>query len=507
MRLAELLHGLKIVLNKEQKQLDLQGIAYNTLHIKNQYLFVAIKGFNTDGHKYIKKAIDQGAGCIAIEDKKLVQQNQIKIRNSYIIYQNKKIPYIQYKNNRLLLSKVSANFYQHPSKQLKVIGITGTNGKTTSTYLIEKVLKANGFKTGVIGTINHHIGNKIFPSENTTPESLDLHSLMHQMLQQRIDYVIMEVSSHSLVLHRVDDIHFNSVIFTNLTEDHFDFHKNFANYYKAKKRLFDLLITSEKKDKCGFINIDDVYGKKILLEYRKKTNIPLVPYSIHESSQLKAEHISISLDQTEFTINHENEEYHIHSKLIGEFNVYNILSAMGIGLNEKIKLKKIIKAIERLKNVTGRLEIMKLKNFYVGIDYAHTDDALKNVLQAVKQLHPARIITLFGCGGNRDPFKRPLMGHVASEFSNLVIISSDNPRFEDPHKIMNEIEKGMKGSTPYYKIVDRYEAIKQGLSLLQKNDFFLIAGKGHEMYQIIKGKKSHFNDKEVVLQILGVKHA
>ncbi len=503
MKLFELVHGLKIKLKQKFKQIDIQGIAYNSLHVRNQSLFIAIQGYSTDGHKYIKKAIEQGASCIAVENKKLIKAYPLKVRNGYIHYFKKKIPFIIYPNNRILLSKVSANFYKHPSKELNVIGITGTNGKTTITYLIEKILQENGYKTGVMGTINYRIGKKEIPASHTTPESSDVHSLMREMVQQRVDYVIMEVSSHSLVLNRVDDIHFNSVVFTNLTEDHFDFHKNFANYFKAKKQLLDLLVISEKKRKMGYINIDDGYGKKLKQEYGTKKGIKIFTYSLQHPSDFKAENISISIDETKFSISIKGNEYEIHSPLIGEHNVYNILCALGIGINENCKIKKILKAIKKLKGITGRLEILKIKNFYVGIDYAHTDKALENVLLAIQKLNPGKVITLFGCGGNRDPFKRPLMGKVASRYSNIVILTSDNPRFEEPKKIMEEIEKGMDSQTPYYKIMDRYDAIKQGLTLAHKDDFLLIAGKGHETYQIIKDQKFHFNDKEVVLKLAG----
>lgn len=339
---------------------------------------------------------------------------------------------------------MSANFYDHPSGKLKLIGITGTNGKTTTSYLIEKILKSHGYKVGVIGTINYRIGRTSIKAKTTTPESLDLQYLLNEMVKKKADYVIMEVSSHSLALHRVVDCYFDHVIFTNLTEDHFDFHGNINNYFKAKKMLFDLLVHSEKKVKCGLININDKYGVKIYNQYKQNHKIAIFACGIEKKADFQAENIKMDLNKIEFRFKYKNKNYLIQSKLIGHFNVHNMLAAIGIGIIEKVPVNKIIKAIAQSEKVPGRLEIIKSKDFHVGIDYAHTEDALKNVLRTIKDLEPARIITIFGCGGDRDKTKRPLMASVAAEYSDFIIVTSDNPRSEDPVSIVKDIEAGIK---------------------------------------------------------------
>ena len=296
----------------------------------------------------------------------------------------------------------------------------------------------------MIGTINYRIGKKVIKATATTPESLDLNYLLNEMVKRRADYVIMEVSSHSLTLHRVDDCHFDHAIFTNLTEDHFNFHGDISNYFKAKRLLFDLLIQSEKKVKCGFININDKYGLRIYNQHKQNHKITIFTCAIEKEADFQAENIRMDLNKIEFKFKFKNKDNLIRSKLIGYFNVHNILAAMGIGIIEKITVNKIIKAISQFEKVPGRLEIIKSKDFYVGIDYAHTEDALKNVLQTIKDLEPVRIITVFGCGGDRDRTKRPLMGSIATEYSDFIIVTSDNPRSEDPVSIIKEIEAGIK---------------------------------------------------------------
>lgn len=444
MKLFELLKDIGIKYNLQFRHINISGISYNSSDIKKGFLFVAIAGFNTDGHKYIKNAILNQASLIAIENHSYLKKNHLPYKDSHILYKNKKVPFILFKNNRILLSCLSANFYNHPSKKVKLIGITGTNGKTTTSYLLEHILKAGGYKVGVIGTINYRIGKKIMPASATTPESLDLHRLLDKMVKKKVDYVIMEVSSHSLVLNRVDDCHFNHVIFTNLTEDHFDFHKNFSNYFRAKQKLFEILLASEKKVKCGFINHDDKYGVKILHNYKRVKTITLFTYGMKQKSDFMAKNIKIDLNKSEFGFNYKNKLYKFKSRLIGSFNIQNILAAAGIGVIEKISIKKIINAIAFFRKVPGRMEIIKAGDYYVGIDYAHTEDALRNVLQTVKHLDPSRIITVFGCGGDRDRMKRPLLGEAACKYSDYIILTSDNPRTEKPAQIIKEIEEGVK---------------------------------------------------------------
>lgn len=444
MKLHLLLKGTGIKIGPRVGQPDIKGLAYNSQNIKKDFLFTAIKGFSTDGHKYIKTAIENGAAFIALEKLSLLKKYKLSYKGSFILCNNKKIPFILYKDNRILLSCISANFYGHPSKKLKLIGITGTNGKTTTSYLIEKILKNNGCKVGVIGTINYRIGKKVIKAKTTTPESLDLHYLLNEMKKRKADYVIMEVSSHSLALHRVDDCHFDHVIFTNLTEDHFDFHGNFSNYFKAKRILFDLLVKSEKKVKSGFININDKYGLKLYDRYKHARNIVLFTCGVEKKADFQAENIKMDLNKIEFEFKYKNKNYLLRSKLIGHFNVHNILAAVGIGVIEKVPVEHIIKSIRSFIKIPGRLEIIRSKDYNIGIDYAHTEDALRNVLKTIKELKPSRIITIFGCGGDRDKTKRPLMGSVATGYSDFTIITSDNPRSEDPLSIIKDIESGVK---------------------------------------------------------------
>lgn len=444
MKLFDLLKDSDIKYPYQFRKIDIKGISYNSQKTKKGFLFAAIKGFSTNGHKYIISAIKNKASLIAIENISYLKKYNIQYNDSHIDFNNKRIPYVVYKNNRILLSQASANFYNHPSKKMKLIGITGTNGKTTTSYLIEHILSTNGYKVGVIGTINYRIGKKIIPALTTTPESLELHSLLNDMLKQKVDYVIMEVSSHSLALNRVDHCHYDHVVFTNLTEDHFDFHKNFSNYFKAKQKLFDLLLKSEKKVRSGFINNDDKYGIKLLNKYKNVKKVTLFSYGIENKSDFKANNITMNLNKIGFDFNFKKKTYNMVSKLIGRFNVYNILSAIGIGILEKIPIDKIVKSISQVKIIPGRLEIVESDNLYVGIDYAHTEDALLNVLKTVHELKPDNIITVFGCGGDRDKTKRPLMGEVAGKYSDYVIITSDNPRTEDPVTIIDEIEPGVK---------------------------------------------------------------
>jgi len=444
LKLFKILQKTGITLEPSYYQLNIEGLAYNSREVKKDYLFIAIKGFSTDGHQYISKAIENGASFIVIEKLALLKKYNISHNNFFILYKNRKIPFLINKDNRLLLSRAAANYYNHPSKKVKLIGITGTNGKTTISYLIEHILKAYGFKVGVIGTINYRIGRTIIKAKTTTPESLDLQYLFHEMIKKKADYIILEVSSHSLALNRVADCHFNHVIFTNLTEDHFDFHTDINNYFQAKKLLFKLLVKSEKQIKCGFININDKYGRKIYNQYKQNHKIAIFSCGVENKADFQAKNINMSLEKIEFDFKYKNKNIRIKSKLTGYFNIHNILAAIGVGIAENLPVSFLARSVASFKKVPGRLEIIKAKDFYVGIDYAHTEDALKNVLRAIKDLQPARIISIFGCGGDRDKQKRPLMGAVATEYSDFIIVTSDNPRSEDPVSIVKDIEAGIK---------------------------------------------------------------
>jgi UDP-N-acetylmuramoyl-L-alanyl-D-glutamate--2,6-diaminopimelate ligase len=492
LKISELITGCEFDWTLGNLETEIKGISYNSKEVKEGYLFVAIKGFKSDGHNFIKEAIKSGAKAIAIENEDILKN--IDKENLFII---------KAKDNRKLLSKLASNFYNHPSLKLNVIGITGTNGKTTTSFLIYHILKELGKKCGLIGTINYIIGEEVIPSIATTPESLEFQNILNRMVKSSIEYVSAEISSHSLKLHRVDDIHFRVGIFTNLTEDHFDFHNDFNDYFESKSILFKLLKESKKEDKFGVINIDDEWGRKL---YNKFSNdLKILTYGIdNEDADFKAEDINFSLKGISFNIRmKKGERFFIESNLLGKFNIYNIMAGFitlyFLGFDSEF----IIDSIKSFRAPSGRMEIIERDGVNFIIDYAHTEDALRNVLESIKSVCSGRVITIFGCGGDRDRKKRPLMGRVASKLSDIVIVTSDNPRSEDPNKIIDEIEKGIEiGRENYYRIIDRKEAIRKGIEIAREGDFVLIAGKGHEDYQIIGNRKLKFSDKEVLIELL-----
>ncbi len=473
------------------RKLEVKGIAYDSRKVKRDYLFVAIKGYNTDGHRYIKDALNRGASVIIAQE-----GYKSNLKNLPIIYTS---------NSRKTLACVSAYYYNNPSLKLNLIGITGTNGKTTTSYLIDSILKNNGENRGLIGTIKYVLGNESYAASTTTPQSLDLQYLFYRMLKKNIEYATMEVSSHSLYLNRVDFCNFKVAIFTNLSEDHFDFHKNYQDYFKAKSLLFEHLKNGKIKNKIGIINIDDKWGNKLYQLYKEKLN--LITFGLGKDASVRADDIRYSMTGTEFTIIYRGKRWNLMTRLIGKFNIYNILAAFSCAKFLGIKTDIILDAITKFKPPAGRMEILRAKDgYYIGIDYAHTDDALKNVLTTLKEIVKGRIITVFGCGGDRDKNKRAKMGKVAASLSDITIITSDNPRTENPVKIISEIEEGfirVKNSN-YYKITDREKAIKKGVSLAKRDDFLLIAGKGHEDYQIIGKVKKPFNDKVIVKKFINI---
>jgi len=454
---------------------QVQNVAYDSRKVMPGSAFIAITGFSKDGHDFISQAVEKGA-TLVIGEKELPLL---------------KVPYIRVKNSRKALAEMAALLYGFPAKKLKIIGVTGTNGKTTTTYLVRAMLEHSGYKTGVIGTIGNCIGNEKLPAERTTPESLELNELFSKMADQDVKYVTMEVSSHSLKLHRVDGIDFDIGIFTNLTQDHLDFHKTFEDYYNSKKLLF-------LRSKRAVINIDDKHG----LRLAKELDMPVLTYGIHHDADLKAQNVSIKAEGVSYDLIYKEMSQHVYYRVPGEFSVYNSLAAIGAGLLAGLELQKLIDALKKVEGVSGRFEPVKgSKDFTVIVDYAHTPDGLENVLNTIKNFCTGRIITVFGCGGDRDRKKRPIMGKIASNLSDFAIVTSDNPRSEDPDKIIEGIVAGITNSN-YVKITDRREAIKYAIDIAQKNDVVLIAGKGHENYQILKYKTIHFDDKEVAAEFL-----
>jgi UDP-N-acetylmuramoyl-L-alanyl-D-glutamate--2,6-diaminopimelate ligase/murE/murF fusion protein len=470
-----------------------QNIAYVTFDsrkVKPGTLFICLPGAKVDGHDFIKDAHRDGAVAVLIQKTIALPDGMIAI----------KVP-----DTRLAMCSIVPYFFDYPSRKLRMIGITGTNGKTTTTYLIQSILKEAGYKIGVIGTIQTMIGEKVLPMKNTTPDVVDLQEILAKMVSNGIEYVVMEVSSHALALNRVAGCEFDVGIFTNLTQDHLDFHHDFVNYLAAKAKLFEMLgsSTAVKQGKTAIVNIDDEASEKII----KSTACQVISYSINKDSDLQAQHTDVHSGGTSFTVTGSFGEMPLNLKITGLFNVYNVLAAIGAAKAENIDFTIIKSALEKFQSVPGRFELVdEGQPFSIIVDYAHTPDGLENILKTARQIAKQRIIVVFGCGGDRDRTKRPIMGKLAAEYGDVVIATSDNPRSEDPAAILEEVEAGiLKGLTTekdYEKIVDRRQAITRALKLAKPEDVVIIAGKGHENYQILKEGTISFDDREVAREII-----
>ncbi len=461
----------------EFANLEIESISSDSRQVGRAGLFVALKGPVLDGGKFIQEAISKGAAVIV---KAGGQAEQSSGRGVCIL---------DVEDPKDFLVKVAERFYNHPSKKVKVIGITGTNGKTTTSYLIESILQESSKKCAVIGTVNYRIGGKILPSKNTTPGIVDNQRYLAQMAQEHVSCCAMEVSSHALEQGRVEGIGFHTAVFTNLTGDHMDYHLNMENYFQAKSKLFVNLPAKS----FAVINVDDPYGKRLI----DATKAKVVTFGITHTADIMASDIKLSLSGSTFSVKFPQGKMMMRSSLIGRHNIYNILAAVGACLCGGVTPEKIEDALEHFSAVPGRLEqIDEGRPFPVFIDYAHTEDALKNVLTNLKIVSNARIILVFGCGGDRDKTKRPKMGLVAGKLADFSILTSDNPRSEDPQSIIDQIIAGFKTDN-YTVILDREKAIAKAMSLAKKEDIVLIAGKGHEDYQIFKDKTIPFDDREV----------
>lgn len=480
MTLKELLEGVYIYSSDFDPELKIKGIAYDSRKVSEGFVFVCIKGFVTDGHKYIKNAVENGASVIIAED-------DCDAFGALLIKTD---------NTRKALAAMASNFYGNPKDKMKIIGVTGTNGKTTSTSLIKHVLDFMGKKTGLIGTNANMIGDVVLDAERTTPESLELHELFAKMVDDGVEYVIMEVSSHSLDLFRVWGIEFEVGIFTNLTQDHLDFHKTMDNYLAAKKKLFEM-------SKVSVINADDEYGRKIIDSFDGEK----VTYAIEQTADFKAENIKVSPKGVLFDVYTESGKQGLRLGIPGRFSVYNALSVYAALISLSINSSTISEALIVAKGVKGRAETVYTRTDYtVIIDYAHTPDGLENIIRTVKDFTEGRVIILFGCGGDRDNSKRSIMGQIAGELSDYCIITSDNPRTEDPMSIIWQIEEGIKKTNCKYKVIEnRKEAIEYALKFAKADDCIILAGKGHETYQILGKEKIHFDEREVVQEILNLK--
>ena len=484
MKIKELIKSLDTVgSHPDLDNFEVKGISCNSKTVKNNFVFVAVKGSKEDGSKYIDEAIASGARAVIVDSPQCPT-----------VHSQKKIPIIRVRDTRKALAKLAAEFYDSPSSKIKVVGITGTNGKTTITYLIEALLKEAGAHPAVIGTINYRFKDKVLPSKNTTPGPVELQSMLAQMSKEGVNFAIMEVSSHALDQDRTQGVIFSSAIFTNLTQDHLDYHKTLASYFQAKAKLFKNLSPSA----FAVINNDDKQAAAL----KEITKAKVITFGIENDALVKAEDIKSSVRHTEFLLSAPKTKINVRTSLIGRHNVYNILAAAAWAQNEGIDTKTIKSAIERFSLVPGRLErIESARHFSVFVDYAHTEDALKNVIRALRHIAEKRIIVVFGCGGERDRSKRPKMGRTVTELADYAIITNDNPRSEEPLAIIRDIKKGVRKNN-YLVIPERSEAIKKSLSLAREGDVVLVAGKGHENYQILKDKTIDFSDREAVQQCL-----
>ncbi len=478
MKLKELLRDICIRELAADLDTELTGVCYDSRQCEAGQMFVAISGFASDGHRFIPAALEKGAAVVLCERKPEVPCS-----------------YVQVPSARLALAQLGANWFGHPADEMKIIGVTGTNGKTTSTYLLKSVLeKTIGAKVGLIGTIQNMIGDQVLHTERTTPESFEVHRLFAQMRDAGCTYVIMEVSSHALVLERVGAVRFYVGAFTNLTEDHLDFHHTMEEYAAAKAILF-------RRCDYGVVNTDDCWAQMML----DGALCPVLTYGISKDAMLRAKNIQQFSDHIEMDVCYQGGVSPVCLGIPGGFTAYNCLTVIGCALQLGLSLPAITEALRTAQGVKGRVEVIPTPgtDYTVLADYAHTPDALENVLRTVRGFCKGRVIALFGCGGDRDPIKRPIMGKIAVENADFAIITSDNPRTEDPNAIIADILKGVEGTkTPYITIENRREAIAWAMAHAEKDDVIVLAGKGHEDYQEIHHVKYHLDEREIVAECL-----
>lgn len=481
-------------LNALEAHGNLDAVAVDVTHdsraCKTGSVFVAIRGEKLDAHQFIPQVVEQGA--VAVISEQSAEENTVAPA------------WIQVKGIRAALAQAAAAVYGHPSAKLKVVGITGTNGKTTTAHLVDSIIRVAETTSAMFGTINHRIGEYVETAKNTTPEAADIQRMLAQAIQAGCQSAVMEVSSHAVELHRANFLQLSAAVFTNLTRDHLDYHKTMESYFASKEKIFTGALGYAPK--VSVINIDNDYGRKLLETAKGK----IITYGFDKNADVRTDEFKLSVGGLDFTAITPAGEVAIRSSLVGRPHVYNILAAIATGVGLGFDLQVCAAGIANCKTVAGRFEQVHLDapdtvDFAVIVDYAHTDDALKNVLQTAREVvsDDHRVITVFGCGGDRDKTKRPIMGEVAASLSDVVIVTSDNPRSEDPLAIIEEIEVGLKKSSrPYAKFADRREAIFYAINQAKENDLVIIAGKGHEDYQILKDRTIHFDDREVAREVM-----
>jgi UDP-N-acetylmuramoyl-L-alanyl-D-glutamate--2,6-diaminopimelate ligase len=457
-----------------------ESIAYDSRRVQRNGLFVALRGEKNDGHEFTGQAIEKGASVIVAEREE----------------KNPRVTCLVVENTRSALADLAATFYGQPARRLKLAAVTGTNGKTTTTFLIKHICEKAGLRCGLIGTVRYEIGERVLPAARTTPESLDLQELLAQMANASCRAAAMEVSSHALAQERIRGLEWDVAVFTNLTQDHLDYHGTMENYFESKAKLFTQLAQQQKKrEPVAVVNMDDRYGEQLLDKIDKK--ISVITFGMGVRADFRASNYRMEFGGTSYQLDARGKSYLVRVPLIGRFNVANSMAALAAANALGLNLREAVLSLGKSPQVPGRLEMVPAKRqFQVFVDYAHTPDALVSVLKTLRELEPGRLITVFGCGGDRDRQKRPLMGRIADQNADYSIITSDNPRKEDPNAIISEIEKGF-GSDRYEKVAERAEAIARAIALAQPRDIILIAGKGHETYQEFADHTVPFDDIQV----------
>ena len=483
MKLSELLKDIPVLETKADLNAEITGVSYDSRKVKDGHLFVAVTGYAADGHRFIPMAAEKGASCVLCERRP-----------------EGEIPFVRVADSRAALAVLGANWFGRPAEKMTVVGVTGTNGKTSSTLLLKHVLeRVLGAKVGLIGTIQNMIGDEVLETERTTPESFELQALFAEMAAKGCSHVVMEVSSHALYLHRVDCVPFAVGAFTNLTEDHLDFHKTMEAYRQAKALLF-------QRCGVGVFNLDDEAVRRTAGEAACRL---LTTSTRDPAADLFADHVFLGSDHVAFDLRCGGRSVPVRLGIPGGFTVYNALTVLGCAAALGIRPEAAAEALADAKSVKGRVEVVPTpgKDYTVLIDYAHTPDALENVLKSVRGFCRGRVIAVFGCGGDRDPIKRPIMGRIGVELSDLAVITSDNPRTEDPMKIIGDILEGVKDvDKPYLVVENRREAIARAMREAKKDDIIVLCGKGHETYQILGTVKTHLDEREEVAKQLAAEH-
>ncbi len=491
MKLFDLVKGIPDAQYIQDVEMDVTGIAYNSARVKKGDLFVAVPGFKADGHDYIPDALERGAVALLVTDP-----------GSLPGILPPGVAAVRVKDARAALARAADVFFRHPSGGIKLVGVTGTNGKTTTTFLIDSICRSAGMSTGLVGTVRYRIGDVDLPVERTTPEALDLQEMFARMVEEGVHVAAMEVSSHALDLHRVDGCEFAVGIFTNLSQDHLDWHKDMDNYYMAKRKFFKPAPDDAIVVRNAAVNIDDDYGRRLLRDMKAGA----LTFGIGAGCDLRGEMLELELKGSRVRFSYQGEEREFSTSLVGDFNLYNMLAATSAALLLELDLDRAIAGIQSCPGVPGRFQpVEEGQEFAVIVDYAHTPDSLAKAVQSARKVSRERVITVFGCGGDRDRGKRPLMGRHAAELSDLTVITSDNPRSEDPLAIISEIESGMGDAavrTVYEVVPERREAIARALDEARPGDVVLIAGKGHEQGQIFADRVVPFDDFEVASEIL-----